>query len=191
MPPRQVPVIRSNSEAHAWLKLKKRGRKLALRVLTFPTFRQHVSPREIQRFVVRRIERSAPSATNSGISRNLKSETGGYKFQKVLNPNRQMNRRPTVGFFPCGRAATGQGRCVNSATVRCPQDGRGRRHLGARSLQRERGRRRGHGEARRDLISARLERLHQALDVASETGQIPAACLERVEALVVEDPKLR
>ena len=41
VPPRQVPVIRSNSEAHAWLKLKKRGRKLALRVLTFPTFRQH------------------------------------------------------------------------------------------------------------------------------------------------------
>ena len=192
MPPRQVPVIRSNSEAHAWLKLKKRGRKLALRVLTFPTFRQHVSPREIQRFVVRRIERSAPSATNSGISRNLKSETGGYKFQKVLNPNRQMNRRPTVGFFPCGRAATGQGRCVNSATVRCPQDGRGRRHLGARSLQRERGRRRGHGEARRDLISARLERLHRALDVASETGQIITAVrLERVAALVVEDPKLR
>ena len=135
MPPRQVPVIRSDSEAHAWLKLKKRGRKLALRVLTFPTFRQHVSPREIQRFVVRRIERSAPSATNSGISRNLKSETGGYKFQKVLNPNRQMNRRSTVGFSPCGGAATGQGRCVNSATVRCPQDGRGRRHLGARRLQ--------------------------------------------------------
>ena len=157
----------------------------------FPTFRQHVSPREIQRFVVRRIERSAPSATNSGISRNLKSETGGYKFQKVLNPNRQMNRRSTVGFSPCGGAATGQGRCVNSATVRCPQDGRGRRHLGARRLQRERGRRQGHGEARRDLISARLERLHQALDVASETGQIPAVRLERVAALVVEDPKLR
>ena len=86
MPPRQVPAIRSDSEAHAWLKLIKRGRKLALRVLTFPTFRQHVSPREIQRFVVRRIERSAPSATNSGISRNLKSETGGYKFQKSLKP---------------------------------------------------------------------------------------------------------
>ena len=102
-----------------------------------------------------------------------------------------MNRRSTVGFSPCGRAATGQGRCVNSATVRCPQDGRGRRHLGARSLQRERGRRRGHGEARRDLISARLERLHQALDVASETGQIPAVRLERVAALVVQDPKLR
>ena len=80
---------------------------------------------------------------------------------------------------------------MNSATVRCPQDGRGRRHLGARSLQRERGRRQGHGEARRDLISARLERLHQALDVASETGQIPAVRLERVAALVVEDPKLR
>ena len=126
-----------------------------------------------------------------GISRNLKSETGGYKFQKVLNPNRQMNRRSTVGSSPCGRAATGQGRCVNSATVRCPQDGRGRRHLGARRLQRERGRRQGHGEARRDLISARLERLHQALDVASETGQIPAVRLERVAALVVEDPKLR
>ena len=47
MPPRQVPAIRSDSEAHAWLKLKKRGRKLALRVLTFPTSRQHVSPREI------------------------------------------------------------------------------------------------------------------------------------------------
>ena len=121
------------------------------------------------------------------VPRNPKSETGGYKFQKVLNPNRQMNRRPTVGFFPCGRAATGQGRCVNSATVRCPQDGRGRRHLGARSLQRG-GRRRGH---RLDLISARLERLHQALDVASETGQIPAVRLERVAALVVEDPKLR
>ena len=112
-------------------------------------------------------------------------------FKKVLNPNRQMNRRSTVGFSPCGGAATGQGRCVNSATVRCPQDGRGRRHLGARSLQRERGRRRGHGEARRDLISARLERLHQALDVTSETGQIPAVRLERVAALVVEDPKLR
>ena len=112
-------------------------------------------------------------------------------FKKVLNPNRQMNRRSTVGFSPCGGAATGQGRCVNSATVRCPQDGRGRRHLGARSLQRERGRRQGHGEARRDLISARLERLHQALDVASETGQIPAVRLERVAALVVEDPKLR
>ena len=125
------------------------------------------------------------------VPRNPKSETGGYKFQKVLNPNRQMNRRSTVGFSPCGRAATGQGRCVNSATVRCPQDGRGRRHLGARRLQRERGRRRGHGEARRDLISARLERLHQALDVASETGQIPAVRLERVAALVVEDPKLR
>ena len=125
------------------------------------------------------------------VPRNPKSETGGYKFQKVLNPNRQMNRRSTVGFSPCGRAATGQGRCVNSATVRCPQDGRGRRHLGARSLQRERGRRQGHGEARRDLISARLERLHQALDVASETGQIPAVRLERVAALVVEDPKLR
>ena len=110
---------------------------------------------------------------------------------KVLNPNRQMNRRSTVGFSPCGGAATGQGICVNSATVRCPQDGRGRRHLGARSLQRERGRRQGHGEARRDLISARLERLHQALDVASETGQIPAVRLERVAALVVEDPKLR
>ena len=51
MPPRQVPAIRSDSEAHAWLKLIKRGRKLALRVLTFPTFRQHVSPQEIQRFV--------------------------------------------------------------------------------------------------------------------------------------------
>ena len=102
-----------------------------------------------------------------------------------------MNRRSTVGFSPCGGAATGQGRCVNSATVRCPQDGRGRRHLGARSLQRERGRWRGHGEARRDLISARLERPHQALDVASETGQIPAMRLERVAALVVEDPKLR
>ena len=136
-----------------------------------------------QRFVVRRIERSFRHE-DSGISRNPKSETGGYKFQKVLNPNRQMNRRSTVGFSPCGGAATGQGRCVNSATVRCPQDGRGRRHLGARRLQRERGRRRGHGEARRDLISARLERLHQALDVASETGQIPAV-------LVVEDPKLR
>ena len=97
-----------------------------------------------------------------------------------------MNRRSTVGFSPCGGAATGQGRCVNSATVRCPQDGRGRRHLGTRSLQRQ-----GHGEARRDLISARLERLHQALDVASETGQIPAVRLERVAALVVEDPKLR
>ena len=57
--------------------------------------------------------------------------------------------------------------------------------------QRERGRRRGRGEARRDLIRARLERLHQALDVASETGQIPAVRLERVAALVVEDPKLR
>ena len=125
------------------------------------------------------------------VPRNPKSETGGHKFQKVLNPNRQMNRRSTVGFSPCGGAATGQGRCVNSATVRCPQDGRGRRHLGARSLQRERGRWRGHGEARRDLISARLERLHQALDVASETGQIPAVRLERVAALVVEDPKLR
>ena len=55
-------------------------------------------------------------------------------------------------------------------------------------LQRERGRRQGH---RLDLISARLERLHQALDVASETGQIPAVRLERVAALVVEDPKLR
>ena len=120
------------------------------------------------------------------VPRNPKSETDGYKFQKVLNPNRQMNRRSTVGSSPCGRAATGQGRCVNSATVRCPQDGRGRRHLGARSLQRQ-----GHGEARRDLISARLERLHQALDVASETGQIPAVRLERVAALVVEDPKLR
>ena len=94
-----------------------------------------------------------------------------------------MNRRSTVGFSPCGGAATGQGRCANSATVRCPQDGRGRRHLGARSLQRERGRWRDHGEARRDLISARLERLHQALDVASETGQIPAVRLERVAAV--------
>ena len=69
------------------------------------------------------------------VPRYPKSETGGYKFQKVLNPNRQMNRRSTVGFSPCGGAATGQGRCVNSATVRCPQDGRGRRHLGARRLQ--------------------------------------------------------
>ena len=192
MPPRQVPAIRSDSEAHAWLKLIKRGRKLALRVLTFPTFRQHVSPQEIQCFVVLRIESlRLPPRRPWNVPRNPKSETGGHKFQKVLNPNRQMNRRPTVGFFPCGRAATGQGRCVNSATVRCPQDGRGRRHLGARSLQRERGRWRGHGEARRDLISARLERLHQALDVASETGQIPAVRLERVAALVVQDPKLR
>ena len=60
-------------------------------------------------------------------------------------------------------------------------------HVGPEPL----GRRRGRGEARRDLISARLERLHQALDVASETGQIPAVRLERVAALVVEDPKLR
>ena len=65
MPPRQVPAIRSDSEAHAWLKLIKRGRKLALRVLTFPTFRQHVSRREIQRFVVLRIECSVPSATKT------------------------------------------------------------------------------------------------------------------------------
>ena len=36
------------------------------------------------------------------VPRNPKSETGGYKFQKVLNPNRQMNRRSTVGFSPCG-----------------------------------------------------------------------------------------
>ena len=188
VPPRQVPVIRSNSEAHAWLKLKKRGRKLALRVLTFPTFRQHVSPREIQRFVVLRIECSAPSANeDSGMFQGTRNQKPVViSFKKVLNPNRQMNRRSTVGFSPCGGAATGQGRCVNSATVRCPQDGRGRRHLGARSLQRQ-----GHGEARRDLISARLERLHQALDVASETGQIPAVRLERVAALVVEDPKLR
>ena len=135
VPPRQVPVIRSNSEAHAWLKLKKRGRKLALRVLTFPTFRQHVSPREIQRFVVRRIERSAPSATNSGISRNLKSETGGYKFQKSLKPEQTDEQTIHRRIFPLRRSGHWTGRCVNSATVRCPQDGRGRRHLGARRLQ--------------------------------------------------------
>ena len=46
MPPRQVPAIRSDSEAHAWLKLIKRGRKMALRVLTFPTSRQHVAARK-------------------------------------------------------------------------------------------------------------------------------------------------
>ena len=191
VPPRQVPVIRSNSEAHAWLKLKKRGRKLALRVLTFPTFRQHVSPREIQSFVVLRIECSAFRHEDPGMFQETRNQKPVVISFKVLNPNRQMNRRSTVGFSPCGGAATGQGRYVNSATVRCPQDGRGRRHLGARRLQRERGRRRGHGEARRDLISARLERLHQALDVASETGQIPAVRLERVAALVIEDPKLR
>ena len=104
VPQRQVPVIRSNSEAHAWLKLKKRGRKLALRVLTFPTFRQHVSPREIQRFVVRRIERSAPSATNSGISRNLKSETGGYKFQKSLKPEQTDEQTIHRRIFPLRRS---------------------------------------------------------------------------------------
>ena len=43
----------------------KTGAETGTRVLTFPTFRQHVSPREIQRFVVLRIECSVPSATKT------------------------------------------------------------------------------------------------------------------------------
>ena len=105
VPPRQVPAIRSDSEAHAWLKLIKRGRKLALRVLTFPTFRQHVSPQEIQRFVVLRIESlRLPPRRPWNVPRNPKSETGGYKFQKSLKPEQTDEQTIHRRIFPLRRS---------------------------------------------------------------------------------------